>query len=124
MLFDADCGFCTRSAGWVRRLPFDVEQAAIQSSDLDALGVDADRALLEMPFVAADGTVRYGHRAWAAVLRTGPLLARVVGGLLDSRLLSRPAAWVYRWVSRNRDRLPGGTPTCSPAGRACRDPAG
>lgn len=118
MLHDADCGFCTRVAARVPLLGVDVDDAALQSVDLVSLGVDPARALREMPFVAADGTVAYGHRAWAGILATGPLPTRLLGRLLLARGTGRVAASAYRWVSENRGRLPGGTPACSPDARA------
>ncbi len=112
LLFDADCGFCTRSAEIARRLP-GLAVASIQSSDLAALGVDPLRALTEMPLVRADGAVVYGHTAWAEALRCGGRPLPWLGSMLGSRLLQRPAAAVYGWVARNRHRLPGGTSRCA-----------
>lgn len=113
MLYDADCGFCTRTAARVHWLGVKVDRASIQGSDLAALGVDADRAVREMPFVDDHGQVSYGHLAWAGILRTGPSPVRLLGLLLASRPLAPVAARVYRWVSEHRSRLPGGTPRCA-----------
>ena len=113
MLNDADCGFCMRAARCVPRLGVDVDAATIQTSDLAALGVDARRAVAEMPYVHPDGRVDYGHRAWSAILATGPLPWRAVARLMESRLGEPVAEAVYAWVSRNRQRLPGGTQACS-----------
>jgi predicted DCC family thiol-disulfide oxidoreductase YuxK len=117
MLYDADCGFCTRIAERVTRWRFDVDGGPLQATDLAALGIDPQRALREMPFVAADGQVAYGHHAWACILATGPWPARMAGRVLASRLLERPAGRVYRWVSEHRGRMPGGTSACSVDGR-------
>ena len=112
-LYDADCGFCTRWIGVVaRRIP-GVRVAALQASDLAALGVDADRAAQEMPLVRADGSVGYGHAAWADILRAAPPPVSLLGALLGSRALRRPAAWLYSLVARTRGRLPGGSATCA-----------
>lgn len=111
LLYDADCGFCTRSARWAAlRLVLDVH--AIQSVDLTRLGVDPGRARRELPFVAADGAVSYGHLAVAGALGTGRLPGRVAGRLLGAAVLSRPGAAVYGWVARHRQELPGGTASC------------
>ena len=83
--------------------------ATIQTVDLDALGVDQDRAVVEMPYVHPDGHVDYGHRAFAAILGTGPLPWRVVGRLMTTRPVDPVARRVYHWVAANRSRLPGGT---------------
>lgn len=113
LLYDADCGFCTRTASYLPRLRLTAERAALQEVGLGALGVDAERAVREMPYVCPDGRVLYGHEAWAAALGTGPLPMRLLGRLLGSRLLRPVAARSYRWVSENRYRLPGGTAACA-----------
>ena len=113
MLYDADCGFCTRTALRVPSLGVDVDIAAIQETDLAAVGVDADRAVREMPFVGADGVVAYGHRAWAGVLLTGPAPVRWVGRALGSRASAPVASRLYRWIAEHRSSLPGGTATCA-----------
>jgi len=111
MLHDADCGFCTRVAALVPRLRVQVEDAALQDVDLDALGIPTERAVREMPFVHPAGRVEYGHRAWAAILESGPLPCRAAGRLV--RLGGPISARVYRWVAEHRERLPGGSPQCS-----------
>lgn len=117
MLNDGDCGFCMRTARLVPRLGIRVEQGTIQSADLDALGVDAERAVWEMPYVAPDGRVEYGHRAWAAILRTGPLPWRLVGRAMTTRPVEPLARRTYHWVATHRHQLPGGTAQCSLADR-------
>ncbi|MCG2802151.1 MAG: DUF393 domain-containing protein [Cellulomonas sp.] len=112
LLYDADCGFCTRAVGWAPRLRLDLEVRALGTVDLAALGVDPQRAQRELPHVTSDGTVTYGHRAVASALLTGPVPARMAGRLLASRALDRPAAAGYRWVAAHRHRLPGGRATC------------
>lgn len=113
MLNDADCGFCMRTARLLPRLGVDIDAATIQEVDLAVLGVDASRAVLEMPYVRADGVVDYGHRAFASILRTGPLPWRAVGWLVTTRVVEPLAIRAYRWVAQNRHRLPGGTAACS-----------
>ena len=113
MLNDADCGFCMRTAALVPRLGVDIDASTIQAVDLLSLGVDPERAVVEMPYVHPDGRVDYGHRAFAAILGTGPLPWRVVGRLMTTRPVDPVARRVYHWVAANRSRLPGGTPACS-----------
>jgi predicted DCC family thiol-disulfide oxidoreductase YuxK len=113
MLNDADCGFCMRTAALVPRLGVDVEASTIQAVDLASLGVDPQRAVVEMPYVHPDGRVDYGHRAFAAILATGPLPWRLVSRLITSPVGSPIADRVYHWVAANRSRLPGGTAACA-----------
>jgi predicted DCC family thiol-disulfide oxidoreductase YuxK len=112
LIFDGECGFCTTSARWARRIAPGVTTVPWQRADLDALGSTAEAAAKEVQYVAADGRVSAGAEAIARLL-----LARggVVGAL--GRLMLLPgvrgvAAWVYKKVSDNRGRLPGGTPAC------------
>jgi predicted DCC family thiol-disulfide oxidoreductase YuxK len=112
MLNDADCGFCMRTARLVPRLGVDIDSSTVQAADLDALGVDAERAVVEMPFVHPDGRVVYGHRAFAAILRTGPLPWRVVGRTMTLPGIDFVAGRTYAWVAANRHRMPGGTAAC------------
>lgn len=113
MLNDGDCGFCMRTAALVPRLGVDIDASTIQEVDLAALGVDADRAVVEMPYVHPDGRVDYGHRAFAAILRTGPLPWRAVGRAMTAPGIDAVARRTYHWIAANRSRLPGGTPSCS-----------
>lgn len=113
MLYDADCGFCLRAAGQVHRLGVEVDEGAIQATDLAAFGIDEERAVREMPVVLPDGRIEYGHRAWAAILATGPLPTRALGRVLIAPGIDRVARATYRWISEHRHRLPGGTPACA-----------
>ena len=110
LLYDADCGFCSRSASWLAAWGVPGVRS-MQSVDLPSLGVDAARAGREIPAVLADGRVVYGARAIGEALRFGPLWLRVAGWLVRGPL-AWPAALVYRVVARFRHRLPGGTGEC------------
>ena len=112
MLNDADCGFCMRTARLVPKLGVDIDSSTVQAADLAALGVDPARAVVEMPYVHPDGRVDYGHRAFAAILRTGPLPWRVVGRLITAPGVDAVARRTYAWVAANRHRMPGGTAAC------------
>ncbi|MBC2931609.1 thiol-disulfide oxidoreductase DCC family protein [Nocardioides sp. zg-1228] len=112
MLNDADCGFCMRTARLVPRLGVDVDSSTVQAADLEELGVDPERAVVEMPYVHPDGRVDYGHRAFASILRTGPLPARLAGRLITAPGVDPVARRAYAWVAAHRHRLPGGTPAC------------
>ena len=85
--------------------------------DLDALGLTVEECDASVQWISTDTTgrriVASGPAAIAALLRssTGPW--RVVGWTLGRRLVLAVAWPVYRWVARNRDRMPGGTPACA-----------
>ncbi len=120
LLFDADCGFCTKCAGFAVRLG--IEVLAWQSADLAALGITAEQAQQAVQW--SDGHApQSGHRAIAAALLTARRPWRWLGRLLQSRLVSWPAALAYRLIAANRYRLPGGAPTCRvPAQRTDEQP--
>lgn len=110
MLYDADCGFCTRAISLAPRLHLTAAISTIQAEDLPSFGIDPQRAGAEMPAVRPDGSVVYGHAAIAAGLLTGPRPVRMLGHLI-ARLPWLPAR-VYRWVADHRHQLPGGTGAC------------
>lgn len=115
LLYDADCGFCAASARWLRRLRLGASIRPLQRADLAALGVDAERARRQIPFVEPSSSavrVSYGHVAVGRALATGGPGWRLAGWLL----LHPPVSWLarpaYALVARNRYRLPGSTAAC------------
>jgi len=113
VLYDAGCGFCTRSVETLARLGASADFTPLQTADLESLGVDRERATRELPSLLADGSVVYGAAAFAAALRTGPRWMRLLGRLIGSRPILPLAQIVYRWVAANRQRLPAGTQACA-----------
>lgn len=109
LYYDADCGFCTRTALWLGRW---LTVAALQASDLGAVGIDPVRAEREIPAVLASGEVRYGAAAFAAALASGPWWLRPLGAALNLPGVRWLGQRVYLRVAANRHRLPGGTGAC------------
>jgi predicted DCC family thiol-disulfide oxidoreductase YuxK len=113
-LYDGDCAFCTSCARFVeRRIPTSAEVTPWQFADLDALGVSPAAAEQAVQWVAPGQPVAAGPVAIARLLVDAGSLWALAGRLLDLppvRWLAWPA---YRWVARNRHRLPGGTAACS-----------
>lgn len=113
LLYDADCGFCAKSAGWFEPLRCRVHVTPLQSADLGALGITEAAALAEVHLVAADGSIQTGHHAIATALATsGSLPIRSLGRVLGSRALDRLGRAAYSLLAKNRYRLPGGTAQC------------
>ena len=112
LVFDGDCAFCSSSARWLQRwVPSPAAVVPWQRTDLPALGLSAAQCEEAVQWVSGPDHAA-GASAIAAYLRSGRPWWRVVGVLLGSRpglLVADPA---YRWVARNRHRLPGGTPAC------------
>jgi predicted DCC family thiol-disulfide oxidoreductase YuxK len=112
LLYDADCGFCTRVSRLIPLFRLPVQVSSIQSVDLVALGVSPDRARVEMPLVRADGSVAYGHQAVAGALATGALPLRLIARLMSLPPFDRVFKRAYSLLARHRHQLPGGTAAC------------
>jgi predicted DCC family thiol-disulfide oxidoreductase YuxK len=113
LVFDGDCAFCTTCVQLVeKRIHPDAEIVAWQFADLAALGVTEEQAADAVQWVRADGSVRSGHEAIAAMLSSAGALWRLAGRVLLLPGISWAAARAYRLIAANRHRLPGGTPAC------------
>lgn len=115
VLYDGDCGFCTRSVRAARRLDWlprvrwlDFREPAARPL---AASLDSTRLEREMAHVSPEGTVRWGFDAWREVLGRFPstFLIRPLLHLPPVAALGRRA---YAWVAANRHRL-GETEACA-----------
>jgi predicted DCC family thiol-disulfide oxidoreductase YuxK len=128
-LYDGDCAFCSACARFIeRRVATPAQVIAWQWTDLGALGVTREQCDEAVQWIAFDGagvrTASEGPAAIADLMRTSTRGWRAAAWLLGSRVGLMVAWPVYRWVSRHRDRMPGGTPTCAlPAPQRSADSA-
>jgi predicted DCC family thiol-disulfide oxidoreductase YuxK len=113
LVYDGDCAFCSSSARFLARIGPDAEIVAWQQTDLDALGLTEEAASAAVQWVEIDGTVRSGHEAIAAALRSAGGVWAPISRVLLAPGISPIAAGAYRLVAANRHRLPGGTPACA-----------
>jgi predicted DCC family thiol-disulfide oxidoreductase YuxK len=124
LLFDGDCGFCTSSARWLERhAPSTAIVQPWQRADLARIDISEQACRDAVQWVDEDQRSS-GPLAFADYLRTSTTGWRLIGRLVDSRV-GHAVAWpVYRWVSRNRARLPGGAPECrlDPPAPPCDQP--
>jgi predicted DCC family thiol-disulfide oxidoreductase YuxK len=113
-VYDGDCAFCTTCAQFIeRRVPTDARVVPWQFADLGALGLTRQECEEAVQWVAPDGATAAGPDAIALLLRASRPHWRLAGRLLQLPPV-RVVAWpAYRWVARNRHRLPGGTAACS-----------
>lgn len=86
---------------------------AWQAADLAALGLTADQCREALQWVGADGRHESAQRAVARTLVGGGSGWAVLGRFILLPGVDQVAGFVYRWVARNRHRLPGGTLECS-----------
>ena len=113
-LYDGDCAFCTSCAHFIeRRIPTSAEVSPWQFADLDLLGVTQAQAVEAGLWIAEGEPVAAGPDAIARLLEESRSAWKGLGWFLGRE----PVGWVawpmYRWVSRNRHRMPGGTAECS-----------
>jgi predicted DCC family thiol-disulfide oxidoreductase YuxK len=114
LVFDGDCAFCSSSVRVARRLIRRMPTVVpYQRAPLERLGLTEAQCQHAVQYVARDHRVHSAHDAVSALL-----LGAGVGWWFLGALLRLPGVhWlsgvVYRWVARNRHRLPGGTPACS-----------
>ena len=112
-LFDGDCAFCSTSAQFLEKhVRNDAKVAPWQWSDLDALGVTQEEAEAAVIWIEP-GLKKAGPDAIAVLLRRAQWYWKPIGWVLSLKPVSWLAWPVYRLVSRNRHRLPGGTAACS-----------
>lgn len=114
LLFDGDCAFCTTCATWMQRHIRRLDSAVpYQFAELDALGVTAADCERALQWVGTDGTVLSAHLAVAQVLVGAGRGWAVIGHAIRLPGIRWISGLVYRWVARNRHRLPGGMPACA-----------
>ncbi len=115
LLYDGDCAFCSSTARWLQsHVPGPATLAAWQQTNLEPLGVTEAEADAAVQMVGVDLRHRAGPEALADLLCTSTSGAwRAVGTVVGTRVVLIVAWPLYRWVARNRHRLPGGTPQCS-----------
>lgn len=113
LVYDGDCAFCTTCAHALERIGPDAEIVAWQLTDLTELGINEEQAAAAVQWVQIDGTIRSGHEAIAATLKTAGPIWRVISRLVLLPGISWIAERAYRLVADNRYRLPGSTPACA-----------
>ncbi|MGL5929175.1 MAG: thiol-disulfide oxidoreductase DCC family protein [Dermatophilaceae bacterium] len=114
LVFDGDCGICTRLAGVAARWtpPRRGTVTASQWVDLGHYGLTEEQCRLALQYVDTHGRVHSAQDAVARLLLDSHPWWRPAGVALRLPGINQLAGLVYRWVARNRYRLPGGTPAC------------
>ncbi len=112
LIYDGDCAFCKQSLKWaLDKLPAFCRYVAFQKVDFNALGLNLADVQQQVWLIDGDRKLG-GHLAVSWLFRNQPALGwRVLGWLIKA--FSPISALVYRWVAKNRHRLPGGTAECT-----------
>lgn len=108
LVYDADCGFCTRSAHWLDEAPI-----AWHTLDLDAVQVTQAEADANAGWIVDGRITLLGAPAITAALRAKRGSARLLGRVLTVPGIRALANLVYPRVAANRHRMPGGTAACA-----------
>jgi predicted DCC family thiol-disulfide oxidoreductase YuxK len=112
LVFDGECGFCTRCVGWVRRLDTRdrIDIRPLQAEGAPAsVGATPEQCREAVQWLGPDGVSRSGADAVNAVMSV------LAGNALPSavyRATSGLQERAYRWVADHRGRFPGATPYC------------
>jgi predicted DCC family thiol-disulfide oxidoreductase YuxK len=122
-VYDGDCAFCTSCARFIARwVPTEATVVPWQFADLDALGLTLAECEAAVQWVGEDETkmstgrsvrTAAGPDAIARLLSTSTFAWRLLGRFLALRPVGAAARPAYRWVARNRHRMPGGTAACA-----------
>ena len=123
VVFDGQCGFCTRCVGWARRLDRGHRLAFHPFQDpltLDAFRLSPGQGRSSVWTIDDDGARLSGAAAAAAVLDTA-LGTRVFGRGYRLPGVGPCLEAAYRWVAAHRYRLPGVTPWCAEHPEDCAD---
>lgn len=116
LIFDGDCGFCTRSAAWIakswRRDARSIAWQHLGSSRLGELGLSPASCSEAAWWVEPDGTLFKGHRAIGKALTYAAGWRALAGRLVLTPAMAPFAAAVYAVIARYRYRLPGGSEAC------------
>lgn len=113
LVFDGDCAFCTRSAGFITaRIKPSTAVHAWQTLDLDELGLTPEQCSTAVQWVSNDGENRSGAAAITAMLREAGAGWSALGAFGELPGVRSLAAGTYRVIASNRHRLPGGSASC------------
>jgi predicted DCC family thiol-disulfide oxidoreductase YuxK len=113
LIFDGDCAFCTSSVRFIeRRIRRHPRIQPWQRSNLPELGLTQEQCETAVQFIE-DGRVTSAHVAVARILIYGKKGWAILGYLMLLPGIKQIAGVAYRWVAKNRDRMPGGTAECA-----------
>ena len=116
-LYDGDCAFCSKCAQVIEKhMTTPAKVSPWQWVDIDKLGLTVDECDAAVQWVAPGEPTKAGPEAIARLLRTsrGAFGFWKLAGVVLSFPPVRWLAWpIYRWIARNRDKLPGGTAACA-----------
>jgi predicted DCC family thiol-disulfide oxidoreductase YuxK len=114
LIYDGDCGFCTRTAAWLRRrLPKGFEiQPSRRLYNLEELGLDRMKVHEAAYWVDPDGRKHRGHRAIIRAIESSGGVLGPISKIAKVWPIDLLASRIYGVIARNRHRFPGATDHC------------
>ena len=116
LIYDGDCGFCTRSKRWIMERVTDASVATpaqrvppVRRKELHLTDDDLAAAAY---WVDARGRTFRGARGIGQALRHTRQPWRTAGWVLGTAPVGIAIEPIYRVIARNRHRLPGATEAC------------
>jgi predicted DCC family thiol-disulfide oxidoreductase YuxK len=114
LIYDGDCAFCSSTVRTLQKLIKNPPKIIpFQFIDTTQFGLTKQQCSEEIKFVDANGLVSGGESAFKKFFFEVGGAWRLLGGVMGLPLIRQISGVIYRWVAKNRFRLPGGTPTCS-----------
>ncbi len=116
LIYDGDCGICGRVADVVRRLDRRARLAVLPWQTpglLEQTGLTPAQCAEAVWVVYPDGRQYRAAAAANRALRELGGLWRVLSWLYIVPGIRQTEDIAYRWVARNRHRLPGASPACA-----------
>jgi predicted DCC family thiol-disulfide oxidoreductase YuxK len=111
LIYDGDCAFCNRSLQFgLKHLRWFPAYRAFQKLPGQAFGLSRSDLEKSIWLIGEDAKFS-GHSAaaWILLQQKNPL-HRALGAVIHG--LGPISALAYRWVAKNRHKLPGGTEAC------------
>ncbi|MFY9305110.1 MAG: DCC1-like thiol-disulfide oxidoreductase family protein [Rhodoluna sp.] len=117
LIYDGDCKFCQLSLEFgIRQLKTFPKYVAFQKIDPTKFGLTIDQVRTQIWLVdqgSGSTKPKGGHLAAGQILTMQRnLFYKALGWLIKTPPTSFLADVVYRWVAKNRHRLPGGSRQC------------
>jgi predicted DCC family thiol-disulfide oxidoreductase YuxK len=103
-IFDGDCGVCHKSVKLAQRCGSTSAFIPFQDFQEFPPGVTREKCMQEVVYVNDHGTVFGGAAAVAQILRNSRV--SLLGKIIDAPAVLPLSEKVYRFVARNRSRIP------------------
>ena len=107
LIFDGDCGFCTRSAKWIyKRVGNQIELLPCQDPRraLDFPTIEQEHCMEAMWLITADGTYYRAQDALPQILRMMPRW-RLIAWVCELPGIRHISPHIYRLIANNRYAL-------------------